>query len=650
MPVRIHRYGFGQRRCVGRHVPLPSICIPSRYCRTKRIRTMFQTFDDISDPSLAASRVAALRERLQALGVDGFLVPRSDEHQSEYVAPHSERLKWLTGFSGSAGTALILAGRAIMFVDGRYALQVREQTDGSIFDYENLIENPPSKWLSANAGKGFKLAFDPWLHTIRETRTLRGILEKAGGRLVAVETNPVDEIWTDRPEPPLAKIEIHQQRFAGVPAKDKLYAMAATLRGFGATHTVLTDPSSIAWTFNIRGGDIPHTPLALAFAIISSDGAHSIFIDKRKLPMKEEAYLTRLCDIRPPDELPRALGGISDTGGVFGLDERLAAEMLRRIIETAGGTVVPLRDPACLPRACKNDAEIAGTRHAHRRDGAAMTRFLCWLDRQKPGAVDEIAAAGKLEAYRSETGERYRMPLRDLSFDTISGAGPNGAVIHYRVTAATTRKLEAGMLYLVDSGAQYSDATTDVTRTIAIGRPSEDMRRHYTIVLKGLIAVSSLRFPPGTRGMDIDPVARIAHWKSGFDFAHGAGHGVGSFLSVHEGPQRIARTGTEKLLPGMILSNEPGYYREGHYGIRLENLVLVEPPSPVEGGEIEMLGFETLTLSPFDRRLINAGMLTKEEEVWLNAYHERVAAEIGPMLEGVEGGTRKWLKAACAPM
>lgn len=608
---------------------------------------MFQQFDDSSDPAQAAGRISALRERMRELGIDGFLVPRADEHQGEYVPSRAERLKWLTGFSGSAGTALVLAEQAVVFVDGRYTLQVRDQTDGAIFSYENLIDNTPAKWLKASAPGGFILGYDPWLHTIREIRGLKNSLEKIGGELSALSDNPVDDIWHDQPDAPLGSVEIHDLRFAGKLAKEKLAEMANIVREAEAAHTVLTDPSSIAWAFNIRGNDVPHTPLALGFAMISADGNHRLFIDERKLSMKVKAYLTQLCELQPPSALEDALKELSSSKANIGLDEHLAADMLRLTVEEAGGKVTALPDPARIARACKNDAEIAGTRDAHRRDGAAMARFLCWLDQQAVGSVDEMSAAQKLEDYRRATGEEHQMPLRDISFDTISGAGPNGAIIHYRVTTRTNRALAVNSLYLVDSGAQFSDGTTDITRTVAIGEPTAQMRGHYTLVLKGLIAVSLLRFPKGTRGLDVDPVARTALWKAGLDYAHGTGHGVGSFLSVHEGPQRIARTGTQTLLTGMILSNEPGYYRQGEYGIRLENLILIEAPSSVDGGEVDMHSFETLTLAPFDRRLIDVNMLTDEERGWLDTYHARVAAETGPM---VEADVRQWLAAACAPL
>lgn len=604
---------------------------------------MFQSFDALTDPSQGVERVARLRERLAALGLDGFLVPRADEHQGEYVAPSSERLQWLTGFTGSAGAALVLKQRAVLFVDGRYTLQARAQVDPDTFTIESLIETPPAKWLAANGGAALHVGFDPWLHTISETA---GFAE-AGLTLVPVAENPVDAIWSDRPAPPAGKIEIHPHSFAGELAKDKIGRLAASLRKDGATHTVLTDPSSLAWAFNIRGSDVPHTPLALGFAILPAEGMPQVFLARAKLTIETDAYLTQLADILEPERLEDTLADIAAAGGKVALDPALAAQKLLAIVEENGGTVLKLADPARLPRAIKNAAELDGARAAHRRDGAAMTRFLCWLDAQQPGTIDEIAAVKALEGFRRATGEAMQMKLRDISFDTISGAGGNGAIIHYRVTSKTTRTLGAGELFLVDSGGQYQDGTTDITRTVAVGGPSDEMRERYTIVLKGMIAVSMLRFPPGTRGMEIDPIARQAHWRAGLDYAHGTGHGVGSFLSVHEGPQRIARTGTEKLAAGMILSNEPGYYREGQYGIRLENLIVVTEPQAIDGGDIAMHGFETLTLAPFDRRLIVADMLSPQERAWLDAYHARVGDEIGPL---VDGEALAWLERATAPL
>jgi Xaa-Pro aminopeptidase len=607
---------------------------------------MFQSFEIQGDSTSGRERVGRLREWLVDNGLDGFLVPRSDEHQGEYVAAGSERLRWLTGFSGSAGVALIMRDRAHIFVDGRYTLQVREQVDLSVFTVESLVDTPPPVWIGKNLGKGARIGFDPWLHTIDDARALAKAADKVGAALVAVTQNPIDTLWSDRPAPPLGKVEIQPIAYAGELARDKLVRLAGKLAEEGVAHTVLTDPSSIAWTFNIRGSDVPHTPLALAFAILSAEGPHYLFIDKRKLGIEPRAYLTQLAEICPPSALDDEIARLSAGGTRIGLDPVLAADYLRGHIEASGGTVVALADPARLPRATKNAAEIAGTRAAHRRDGAAVTKMLAWLDRQQPGTIDEIAAVTRLEEFRRTTGKETQMPLREISFDTISCAGSNGAIMHYRVSTATNRKLQGGELFLLDSGAQYQDGTTDITRTVAVGEPAEEMRERYTTVLKGMVAISLLRFPAGTRGCDIDAVARLAHWKAGIDYAHGTGHGVGSFLSVHEGPQRISKTGTAKLLSGMILSNEPGYYREGAYGIRIENLVLVTPSEAIPGGDIAMHGFETLTLAPFDRRLIKTEMLTREELVFLDAYNSRVRDEIGPM---VDGEALKWLEAATAP-
>lgn len=608
---------------------------------------MFQTFDSAGDPSVGKPRVTLLRQWLADNGLDGFLVPRADEHQGEYVADRSARLKWLTGFSGSAGVALVQRDRAFMFVDGRYTLQVRHEVDLDIFAIESLVDNPPASWIKDNLGKGARLGFDPWLHTIAEVKALKTSAEQSGATLVPLDRNPIDIIWKDQPAPPVAPVEIHPIGFAGELAKDKLARLVAAIGKEGATHAVLTDPSSIAWAFNIRGGDVPHTPLALGFAILAADGKHQLFMDQRKFSRTVAAYLTQLADLYEPGEFEAAVAALAKGGAKIALDPVLAAEKLRMLVEDNGGTFVSAADPARIPRATKNQAEIAGSRAAHRRDGAAVAKLLCWLERQKPGTLDEITVVTKLEEVRRQTGEETQMPLRDVSFDTISGSGPNGAIMHYRVSRATNRELANGELFLLDSGAQYQDGTTDITRTVPIGQPTEEMRERFTLVLKGMIGISTLRFPAGTRGSEIDAVARMALWKHGCDFAHGTGHGVGSYLAVHEGPQRIARTGTEKLMAGMMLSNEPGYYKEGSYGIRIENLILVTPAEQVEGGDIAMHGFETLTLAPIDIRLIRTDLLTREELHWLDIYHAWVLAEIGPMLDGE---TLAWLEKATAPL
>ncbi|WP_048648148.1 aminopeptidase P family protein [Nitratireductor soli] len=608
---------------------------------------MFQSFDVIAEPAQGTSRVADLRQALAEAGLDGYLVPRADEHQGEYVAAASERLSWLTGFTGSAGMALILRTRALLFVDGRYTLQAPEQTDPSTFTIESLIDNPPKAWMAANLHKGARIGFDPWLHTIGEVGALRKAAAGCGAELVPVEANLVDGIWKDRPAAPLEPARIQPLDYAGERALDKLARLATAISAGGADCTVLTDPSSLAWAFNIRGRDVPHTPLPLGFALIQAEGRPLLFIDKRKLDRETEAYLTQLADLHPPATLDDEITSLARSGARIGLDPSLAAEQLRLLVDKAGGKTVDLTDPARLPRAIKNAAELQGARAAHRRDGAAMARFLCWLDAQPAGSLDEITVARKLEACRTQTGNDMQMPLRDISFDTISGAGPNGAIVHYRVNAKTNRVLGRNELYLIDSGAQYEDGTTDITRTVVIGESTGEMRDRSTRVLKGMIALSRLRFPPGTRGMDIDPFARHALWQAGLDYAHGTGHGVGSYLAVHEGPQRIARTGAQRLEAGMILSNEPGYYKTGSYGIRHENLIVVEPPSPIDGGEIDMHGFETLTLVPFDRRLIDTALLDAGERAWLDAYHARVRHEIAPL---VDGEVRAWLERATEPL
>ncbi|ACU48396.1 aminopeptidase P family protein [Brucella microti] len=605
----------------------------------------FQTFDVTTNPANGAPRVEKLRKKMAELGLDGFLVPRADEHQGEYVPPHAQRLGWLTGFTGSAGAALVLKNSAYIFVDGRYELQVRAQTDGKVFSYESLVSNPPASWLAEN-GKGLTIGFDPWLHTIYEAEALRNALEKQGGQLIPVETNLVDAVWDDQPEAPAAEVTIQPARFSGHEAKDKISEMKAAVAASGASATVLTDPSSVAWVFNIRGKDVSNTPLPLSFAIIPAQGEPELFIDERKLAIEPRAYLTQLAKLSAPADLEGHLGARAARGEAILLDPVLAAEKLRLIVTSAGGSVIEGKDPARIPRAIKNKAELDGSRAAHERDGVAMVNFLSWIDAQKPGTIDEISAAKKLEESRANAGRDFQMPLEDISFDTISGAGPNGAIIHYRVNTDTNRTLQDGELYLVDSGAQYRDGTTDITRTVPIGRIDPETVKAFTLVLKGVIAITTARFPKGTRGQDIDILARIALWKHGFDYAHGTGHGVGSYLSVHEGPQSISRKGAQELLPGMILSNEPGYYKPGAFGIRIENLIIITEPEVLPGGDIPMMGFETLTFCPIDRRLVDKALLTQEELDWLNTYHAKVRAKLSGHLGDAE---RKWLEAATAP-
>jgi Xaa-Pro aminopeptidase len=603
---------------------------------------MFQTFDTPDLKSHSANRIALLRQQLTEQKLDGFLVPRSDEHQGEYVPPGAERLAWLTGFTGSAGLALVLEKQVLLFVDGRYTLQAADQVDTALVTPVSSVETPLAGWLADNASDGMRIGFDPWLQTVNNVKALQTALAKHDASALPLARNLVDAIWTDRPAPPLEPVSIQRLEHAGVLARDKLGELAEAVAKTKADAAVLTDPSSIAWAFNIRGRDVPHTPLALGFALIRADGNHQLFMDKRKLPRETEAYLTQLATLCPPAEFNAALTAFGASRQTLMLDPDLAADAIRSAVTDAGGKIVEAPDPARLPRACKNAVELEGARSAHRRDGAAMATFLCWLDQQTPASVTEIVAAKQLEASRSAIGERMQMPLRDISFDTISGSGPNGAIVHYRVTERTNRTLADGELFLIDSGGQYEDGTTDITRTIAIGEPTAEMRDRFTRVLKGMIALSLARFPAGTRGMDIDVLARNALWQAGCDYAHGTGHGVGAFLSVHEGPQNISKRGTQALKSGMILSNEPGYYKPGAYGIRIENLVIVTEPQPI-GGDIAMHGFATLTLCPIDRRLIETGLLVEAEIDWMDHYHARVRAEISPL---VDDDVKTWLEAA----
>lgn len=609
---------------------------------------MYQSFETTSAPQYGRERVEALRASFPALGIDGFLVPRADEYQGEYVPASAERMSWLSGFTGSAGVVLVTARQAVVFVDGRYTTQLQEQVDGSVFSGGDLVGEPLHVWLPRHGQKGFRLGIDPWLHTGAEVRRMEKALGEIGGSLVLLESNPLDAIWKDRPAEPLGAISIQKDEHAGTSAADKIATIQADLQAKGIAAVVITDPSSVAWIFNIRGADVPHTPHPLARAIIPAQdqagGRAEIFVDAPKLGPEQSAYLDLLATRRDPEAFVPQLQAASAGGARVALDPDLAPLALSVAIETAGGEVVELVDPAKLPRACKNEKELAGSAAAHVQDGAAMVEFLFWLDSQTPGSITEIEAVKALEAARAKTGESMQNPLKDVSFDTISGTGDHGAIIHYRVTRETDRALMPGDLFLVDSGAQYVNGTTDITRTIAVGAVAEDRKRFFTLVLKGMIAISMARFPKGTRGCDLDPLARIALWRAGADYAHGTGHGVGSYLSVHEGPQRISRLATQELLPGMILSNEPGYYRPGSFGIRIENLIYVKSAAAVAGGDQPMLSFETLTWCPIDRRLILAELMDKGELEWLNAYHASVREKLMPLIG--RPAVKDWLMAA----
>jgi Xaa-Pro aminopeptidase len=597
----------------------------------------FQTFEDTSERAESAHRVAELRTELKRRSLTGFVVPRADRQQNEYLPPSEERLAWLTGFTGSAGAAVVLIDKAAVFVDGRYTVQADAQIDKAVFSIEHLVDTPPGQWLAQNAKTGDRIGYDPWLHTTEGVERLKQACADAGAELVALGSNPIDALWRNRPAPPSNPVTLRDIKLAGESAADKLKRVRAELDKVKADALVVSDPQNVAWTFNIRGSDIAHTPLALAFALIPREGRPRLYVDPKKLDNAFRHALEDSADIRTPDDLTSDLAGLKDKS--VRLDQASAVEALSQIVSDSGGKPVRAADPITLMKAVKNHAEIAGTRAAHLRDGAAMTRFLAWLDREAPkGQLTEIDAVAALESFRRDTGL-----LKDVSFPTISGAGPNAAIVHYRVTRETNRKLGLNELFLIDSGAQYEDGTTDITRTIAIGQATDEMRDRFTRVLKGHIAIATAVYPENTSGAQLDSLARVALWQAGLDFDHGTGHGVGSYLSVHEGPARISKLGTVPLRRGMILSNEPGYYKTAAFGIRIENLVLVIAAPEPAGAEKPLNAFETLTLAPIDRRLVDTALLTAKERHWLDSYHARVHAEIAPL---VDADTRVWLAAA----
>jgi Xaa-Pro aminopeptidase len=597
--------------------------------------SLYQSFEDQADPSQGAIRVAALRAEFARLGLDGFLVPRADQHQNEYVAPSEERLAWLSGFTGSAGLAIVLKTRAAILVDGRYSLAVLDQVDLSIFKPEALTGTGAADWLEENLSPGARLGYDPWLHTLRQVERLGNAALAAGAELVPVEPNPVDTIWTDRPAPPLGKVTLHARKFAGEGTKKKLARAAAALAPRDAL--LVSDPHAVAWVFNIRGRDVAHTPLPLAYALILKDAKPRLYVDARKLDNFVRDTLSGLATLENPDRLVADLEALGLKGKKVLFDSATAPAKLAQIFKEAGGICELGSDPIALMKARKNAAELAGARKAQLRDGAAMVRFLHWFALYAPGGkLTEIDAAQALETFRRDTQK-----LKDVSFPSIAAAGANAAIPHYRVTVKTNTKIRKG-IFLIDSGGQYEDGTTDITRTLAVGKPTAVMRDRFTRVLKGHIAIACAIFPKGTSGAQLDALARVPLWRAGLDFDHGTGHGVGSYLSVHEGPQRISKLGSATLEPGMILSNEPGFYLAGHWGIRIENLVVVESRK-IAGTEREMLGFETITLAPIDLALVEPKLLDAKEIAWLDAYHARVRKEISPL---VEAGARRWLATA----
>lgn len=590
------------------------------------------------------ARLARLRGWLRRGRLAGFVVPRADTHQGETVARCAERLRWLTGFSGSAGNAVVLAREAALFVDGRYTLQAEAEIDGGLFTIHHAIAEPMTGWIARHLPRRGRLGFDPWLHTPRQIEAITAACLQAGGRAVPIEPNPIDALWDDRPAAPIAPVVLHPERYAGTPAREKCHAIGLVLQRDRHDAAVLSAPDSIAWLLNIRGGDLACAPVVLSFAIVGGDGRVEWFVDPRKLSAPVAAGLDAAVTVAPPEALAAALDRLAAAGARVRIDPEGTPAWIVHRLKRGGARVVADGDPCALAKAIKNPIEQDGLRAAHRRDGAALCRFLAWLAtaaRSRP--VTEIEAAEWLQAARAANPW-----YRGLSFPTISAAGPNAAIVHYKPEPATNRTLEPGSLYLVDSGAQYLDGTTDVTRTVAIGTPTAAMRRRFTLVLKGHIALATARFPRETSGSQIDAFARRALWHEGLDYDHGTGHGVGCYLNVHEGPQRISKLPNRTALqPGMVVSNEPGYYKPGAYGIRIENLVLVVPVPPPADAEQPLFGFETLTLAPIDRALIEPALLDPAETAWLDAYHHRVRAAIAPL---VDADARAWLDAATAPI
>tara|TARA_B100000315_G_scaffold260520_1_gene322557 strand:+ start:5173 stop:7203 length:2031 start_codon:yes stop_codon:yes gene_type:complete len=593
--------------------------------------------DGLTGSASTGERLANLRQQLKTQKVSGFVIPLADEHQGEYVPKFAQRLAWLTGFTGSAGLAIVIPDKAAIFVDGRYTLQANEQIDTNHFEVNHSVDDPADTWISKNLKSGEKLGFDPWLHTSNGLSKLRKACDKAGAKLAALNGNPIDTIWDNQPPPPLTPVEPHGIRFTGLSSGEKRALISEEMKKEGVEASILTAPDSIAWLANIRGGDVPFTPFTLAFGIIRANGSLDIFTDPRKYTGGVLASLDDDIKIHARADFLPALEELGGNKTKVGLDLASAAEIISQTLKSSGATIHGFTDPCQLPKARKNAVELDGMRNAHLRDGVALTRFLAWLDVNiDDGKLTEISVADQLEVFR-----RHGEAIQGLSFPTISGAGPNGAIVHYRVTEDSNRALDKNSLLLLDSGAQYLDGTTDVTRTVAIGKPSNEMIDRFTRVLKGHIALASAVFPAGTNGSQLDILARAALWQAGLDYDHGTGHGVGSYLGVHEGPQRISKLPNRIALePGMVVSNEPGYYKPDEYGIRIENLIVVtEAPNSNQSNRPQMC-FETLTLAPFDLALVDVAMLVKSEIDWLNAYHKKVQTALAPLLDGK---TKKWL-------
>jgi Xaa-Pro aminopeptidase len=599
--------------------------------------TKFQSFEEKTDPTQVAPRLAALRQAMQKAGIDSFLVPRADAHRGESVPESDARLAYITSFTGSAGLAIVGPDSAGLFVDSRYTLQAPAQTDTTQVTVHETSQGGMSPDIKLYVPKGGTLAYDPWLHTPGEVRDLNEKL--AGHARIVPHANLIDAIWDDRPAPPVSPIEFLGHNRSGRTAEDKIAYLRDVLAAEGADATVLTLPESICWLFNMRGRDVPNTPFVLGFAIVHKSGAPTLYLDAAKITPELEKALDGIATIAPATELTAALRQLGADAGKVIIDPQTAPAAIADTLNEAGASLVEKRDPVLGPKSRKNDAELAGMREAHKLDGVAMAKFLAWFDSEAPkGELTEIGIVTALESFRREEESCI-----DASFDTISGAGPNGAIVHYRVTTKTDRRLNAGEIMLVDSGAQYLSGTTDITRTLSTGPATAEQKDRYTRVLKGMIAISTARFPLGTTGAQIDALARQFLWQAGVSYSHGTGHGVGAFLGVHEGPVGIAPRYTAPIEAGNVLSNEPGFYKTGEFGIRIENLIVVKPADDFPG----FLDFETITLAPIDTRLIDMALMTKDERDWLNAFHARIWSEIGPL---VEGPVKDWLKGATQPI
>lgn len=601
--------------------------------------TLFQNFEVKGGPDYGRKNLPILQTALKKQNLDGFIVPHEDEYQNEYLPASTDRLQWLSGFTGSAGAAVVMQDKAAMFVDGRYVIQIKQQVDKDLFDFERL-EDGVAKWLRGNVKAGQVIGYDPKLHSPSALAQLVEAIELAGGTAKAMEPNPIDVAWTDRPPMPLTPITIQPEKLAGKSHAKKREEIAEILQEKNADYALITAPASIAWLLNIRGGDVQCTPLPLSTAIIRKDGHVDLFVRSEKISSEVSQHLGNEVAIQSEEDLETKLKNLSNK--TILMDPNSASAWHFETASSSGANVKKAMDVVALPKATKTQAELEGSATAHKRDAVAIIKFLHWLDTEaQSGEYDEISAATKLEMFRHENDG-----LKDLSFETISGAGANGALCHYRVSVSTVLPLKPNSLYLVDSGGQYQDGTTDITRTVPIGEPTDEMRDRFTRVLQGHIALATIRFPEGTTGPALDGFARAPLWAVGLDYDHGTGHGVGSFLGVHEGPQRISKaSNTIALQPGMIVSNEPGYYKTGEYGIRIENLQFVLPPEEIAGGERPMMGFKTLTMAPIHRDLIDLDLLNKAERQYVDDYHAEVLKQIGPKFDGE---IKSWLEKACA--